>query len=278
MSEFKFACPVCGQHISADSNDGGSEMECPTCFRKIVVPQPPSSSDPKLILSAAEAGKARPQGARPQWGPIQFAPVRTSISLAVAGALGVAAVMLFAYRDTLFKRKLGPGHTGYAISATSTNPFVALAATNDVAWGSDLSDAVFPDVTAAGKINGEGFVCQKAVLLGGVLMLRQYRDGLREVKVIINLPAEQAEELQGKFVEVLTNTAAPPRVMLRWENNQQSLAETVTNGYALKLSFGDPSKHMLPGKIYLCLPDEEKSRVAGTFNAEMRPGLRTRPR
>src|SRR2546421_10275382 len=60
MSEFKFACPVCGQHITADSSASGGQLECPTCFRKIVVPQAPSSPDPKFIVSAAEVSKPRP--------------------------------------------------------------------------------------------------------------------------------------------------------------------------------------------------------------------------
>ena len=42
MSEFKYACPVCGQHIKCDSSQAGSQMECPTCFQKITVPQAPS--------------------------------------------------------------------------------------------------------------------------------------------------------------------------------------------------------------------------------------------
>ena len=41
MSEFKFACPVCGQHITAGSSASGSQIVCPTCFQKIVVPQAP---------------------------------------------------------------------------------------------------------------------------------------------------------------------------------------------------------------------------------------------
>src|SRR4051812_36442872 len=63
MSEFKFACPVCGQHITADSSNSGGQIECPTCFQKIVVPQAPSTSDPKFILSASQVGKPRPIGA-----------------------------------------------------------------------------------------------------------------------------------------------------------------------------------------------------------------------
>src|SRR5215831_6637256 len=65
MSEFKFACPVCGQHITAAANASGTQLECPTCFQKIVVPQAPSSPDNKLILSASQVSKPRPQGELP---------------------------------------------------------------------------------------------------------------------------------------------------------------------------------------------------------------------
>src|ERR1051326_1557644 len=63
MSEFKFACPVCGQHITADSSNSGGQIECPTCFQKIVVPQAPTNPDSKFILSAAQVGKPRPVSA-----------------------------------------------------------------------------------------------------------------------------------------------------------------------------------------------------------------------
>src|SRR5712671_1173492 len=60
MSEFKFACPVCGQHITADSKTSGSKLDCPTCFQKIIVPQAPASGFSKLIMSASQVGKPRP--------------------------------------------------------------------------------------------------------------------------------------------------------------------------------------------------------------------------
>jgi len=60
MSEFKFACPVCGQHISTDSATSGTEVDCPTCFRRIVIPQAPSLADTRLILTAVQHAKPRP--------------------------------------------------------------------------------------------------------------------------------------------------------------------------------------------------------------------------
>ena len=72
MSEFKFACPVCGQHITADSSTSGGQIECPTCFQKIVVPQAPESGNNKFILSAAQVAKPRPTSAAAasQLGPL----------------------------------------------------------------------------------------------------------------------------------------------------------------------------------------------------------------
>ena len=59
MSEFKYACPVCGQHIKCDSSQSGTQMECPTCFQKIIVPQAPTDEQ-KLILTGTKVGGERP--------------------------------------------------------------------------------------------------------------------------------------------------------------------------------------------------------------------------
>src|SRR5579872_3119407 len=102
MSEFKFACPICGQHITADSKDTGSQISCPTCFRKIVVPQAPSLADPKFVLSASEANKPRPpQPTVPGLEPIERQPEKTAapVTLIVLLVLACAAgATLFALR------------------------------------------------------------------------------------------------------------------------------------------------------------------------------------
>src|SRR5256885_2485560 len=108
MSEFKFACPVCGQHITADSSASGGQLECPTCFRKIVVPQAPSSPDSKFIVSAAEVGKPRPttavNGAAAD--ALSAPPSRTPVILvgALVMLVGVAGAVGFVFRDKIFKR------------------------------------------------------------------------------------------------------------------------------------------------------------------------------
>jgi len=55
VREFKFACPVCHQHIKCDASSSGQIMACPTCYRQIVVPHAPSGNTTKLILRAKQA-------------------------------------------------------------------------------------------------------------------------------------------------------------------------------------------------------------------------------
>src|SRR5438874_2386818 len=105
MSEFKFACPVCGQHITADSTTSGAQIECPTCFQKIVVPQAPASGSPNLILSASQVAKPRPRTAVGSFfEPLQAAP-RQSIFAAVALllVLSAAGATVYAFRGKIFK-------------------------------------------------------------------------------------------------------------------------------------------------------------------------------
>ena len=59
MSEFKFACPVCGQHITADASASGTPLECPTCFQTLIIPHAPEFGDRKLVLTAAKATNAK---------------------------------------------------------------------------------------------------------------------------------------------------------------------------------------------------------------------------
>jgi hypothetical protein len=57
---------------------------------------------------------------------------------------------------------------------------------------------------------------------------------------------------------------------LRWRDGGQTARENFDGGYALRLEFGALANNRIPGKIYLCTPDESKSYVAGTFNADIR--------
>jgi DNA-directed RNA polymerase subunit RPC12/RpoP len=278
MSEFKFACPVCGQHLTADSSTSGGQIACPTCFQKIVVPQAPASGDTKLILSASQVAKPRPTAeAVSQLGPLPPSSPRSSIPAAVAMlvVLCAAGAAAFLFRDRIFKSSHTAGPTGTdAPSPRPTSPLVVntnYPVPTNIIWTLELTNAVFPETPVAGRIHGSGFFCERAVLRGGQLILAQGESFPWDLGLALYLFARQGEELSGKTVEITPERPRGPKVVLRWKDQKREAAtEAVNHGYLLRLAFGQATNSRMPGQIYLCLPDETKSFVAGTFEAEIK--------
>ena len=67
MSEFKFYCPQCGQHILCDTGYRGQQINCPICQKTIVVPQPPASAPvpPQAAPVYTPLPSAAPAAGRP---------------------------------------------------------------------------------------------------------------------------------------------------------------------------------------------------------------------
>jgi hypothetical protein len=53
MSEFKFACPLCNQHLQCDERFSGREIQCPSCHHLIHIPPVPG----KTAQYTPESGK-----------------------------------------------------------------------------------------------------------------------------------------------------------------------------------------------------------------------------
>ena len=139
----------------------------------------------------------------------------------------------------------------------------------------NLETAVIPDSVAAGRIHGQDFIVERAILQSGTLTLRAGRNGTVEFGVMINFGGAQPESLAGQSLNIATNVNKAAGVTLRWKDDDRQSKATITNGYALRLNFSRLSGNHLSGKIYLCTPDETKSYIAGTFNADIR---RPRPK
>jgi DNA-directed RNA polymerase subunit RPC12/RpoP len=287
MSELKFACPVCGQHITADSSTSGGQIECPTCFQKIVVPQAPASGDSKFILSASQVSKPRPvqNGAASHLGPLQKSPTSVVVPiLLILLLLGGAGAAVFLFRDKIFKTTSQQAQPATDVPPKHKEPRTPRAfhpIPTNFSWRLDLTNAALPEAIAAGNVHGSGFVCEKATLQGGAsggrkpdaaLVLQLGHAWPPDLGVGVLLFAGQGEELSGKTVEVGPERAPPlPRVVLRWKDDQEKpVTQYFNSGYALKLVFGTAAAGRIPGKIYLCFPDDAKSFVAGTFEAEIR--------
>jgi hypothetical protein len=277
MSEFKYACPVCGQHIKCDSTQSGTTMECPTCFQKIVAPQAPASADPKFIITGTKVGAERPLPTAVVNAEAAPPPGPEKSSLVPALVLGVlvlaAAGLLVVFHGKIFKpagmpppeRLLAPGSP----PKPPKPPLVAPPA-SDTNWMLDLAAAMIPDAPVAGRIHGEDFIVERAIFQNGTLTFRAGTRGTVEFGVLINFSGAQAESLSGQSIHVATNADKAASVMLRWKDGDQQRKASYTNGYAMRLEFDQLGGNRLPGKIYLCLPDDEKSYTAGTFRADVR--------
>jgi DNA-directed RNA polymerase subunit RPC12/RpoP len=258
MSEFKFTCPVCGQHIAADSSASGLQIECPTCFQRIIIPQAPASGS-KYLLSATQYIRP-PRDIAPATPTPPIAPVRKSMLPSLAASLLVLLVAgLLVY--IMMSR---PGHSGTSQVDPKQNQGAGEA------WSLDLGRLDFPDEPAKGLLHNRPFASSHAILRNGSLALRQEETNREDLVINVYLPQSEASSLQGRVIQIATNTQGAPRVVLRWDEKDLRLAQTFTNGYALKLRFGRIYNDRLPGSIYLCTPDVDSSYVAGAFNAEIR--------
>jgi DNA-directed RNA polymerase subunit RPC12/RpoP len=265
MSEFKFTCPVCGQHIAADSSASGAQIECPTCFQKIIVPQAPRA-DSKYILSATQYIKSTPATTTPPAPAGSKIPSRRNFLLAIVVLVALVCVLL----AVIYLLRRNPGPVAPRGSSPTSSAADARAGAGKP-WTLSLAEAAYPDDIAFGRVHHRDFSCQRAFVQNGSLALRQGLGYQPDLVVNVFLPANEASELSGRSFSVRTNdSGVAPRIVLHWKEADLQVAQTFTNGYAMKLEFGAVTGGRLPGKIYLCLSDASKSFVAGTFEAEIR--------
>ncbi len=279
MSEFKFACPMCGQHIRCGSDKSGKQVDCPTCFQKLSVPDAPQGDASKLVLNAslAEAKRFKPHETTSHTsittgsGASRFP--WTTVALVVLLCVAASAVIFF--RGRLFHN---PSRTPVASEPTNTSPFQVAATVNDTNWTLNLMSVEFPDSPVTGRIGGRAFTLHRALLRGGTLELRQ-GDRAPDMGFTINFFAKRSEELARQSIAIEADRTNSPKVTLRIRDNpQQAIAQTFFHGYALRLDFGQLTNGHLPGKIYFCSPDPAKSWLAGTFTADIRKPGPSKPR
>jgi hypothetical protein len=274
MSEFKFACPVCGQHMMCDSSQSGSTMECPTCFQKITAPQAPASDEQKFILAGskvverkitAPGATAAPAKSEPDNKFLMAAAFVVVLALAAGGAV-------FAFRGKIFKSGQAQNLPAVMneVVKTPAKPAVVAPAASGTNWMLALGTNAIPDTPVAGRIHALDFIVERTYFQNGILTLREGTRGTMDFGCTINFNGATAEALSGQTINVTTNASTAARVTLRWKNDAGSGKDNFDSGYAMRLEFGALANNRLPGKIYLCTPDDEKSYLMGIFTAEVR--------
>jgi hypothetical protein len=145
------------------------------------------------------------------------------------------------------------------------------AAKKRAGWNLDLSVADFPDRDASGKIHSVNFTVEAALFSGSSVVLQQTNGSSRIMQLASLL--KPGESFANLSLNIATNdTNRIPKITLAWRDAGAAKAgnQIFTNGYAMKLEFGSISNGVLPGRIYLSLPDPEQSYVGGNFEIALR--------
>jgi len=148
-------------------------------------------------------------------------------------------------------------------------------------WTLEPLPSAIPEGRANGMLSGTNFLVENVridtVGTAQVLRLLQGAAASPDREVLIYLHLKPGETLSGHTWAVtkdMTGSAAP-QVTKRWKTDPKHAPQlkSYLNGYALKLEMGQLTNGLVSGKIFLALPDPEKSVVAGYFNgAIIAPG------
>ncbi len=131
-------------------------------------------------------------------------------------------------------------------------------------WTSDISKMSFPDQPVSGKLHGSDFTLKTASFKNGDLKLS---DGNGMLLDVYRLGAS----IEGQRYEIhsIDSDNTNPRVKMTWNEGDVAQASTFSKGYGMKLQFDQAINRTISGKIYLCLPDDSKSCIAGTFKVRL---------
>ncbi len=128
-----------------------------------------------------------------------------------------------------------------------------------------------------GMISGTNFVVDTARVGFTqpyyVLSVSQGEDLNPERGILIYFRVQPGATVAGQKVTVTSDQTGRtlPKVTKRWKRNPNSALrqKSYSSGYSLVLEFGQPQGSIIPGRIYVALPDEEQTVVAGQFVADL---------
>ena len=274
MSEFKYACPVCGQHMMCDESQAGAVMDCPTCFQKIVAPQAPAP-DSKFILTGSKFSEKKVTVRGLENSTTVEPPKKFPAALVLAlifGFMGLTAAAIY-WATIIHPRRVAEPATTNAVSVSKTieKPAPVAPPANDANWTLTLGTNAIADAPVAGRVHAQDFIVERATFQNGALTLRGGTAKQFEFGCAVNFGGAQAESLAGQTLNVMPDAEKAAKITLRWKDASGTVQkENYDSGYAMRLEFGALANNRLPGKIYLCLPDAEKSYLLGSFNADAR--------
>jgi hypothetical protein len=305
MADFKFTCVHCGQDIECDELWSGHQIQCPTCQKELTVPPKPDAP-PHAHLASAKPGQPRlsigqsrnERSAAPPPPPPQMATLQQQLNQAKLARKGnpmkwvtVGVVVLvvgvgvylglpylsgwMAKRSEAAKQASAPPPVTNDVPAEPPPPPKELPML-PVVWTLDLDKAKIPEGKANGLISGTNFVPETARLdkVGPAYLLRllQGASATPDLGFMVYLRPNAGESVTGHtwIVSQDLKDKNLPQVVKVWKTDPRYAAKQkpFSSGYAMKLELGQITNGVIPGKIFLAVPDAEQSVVAGVFKAE----------
>jgi hypothetical protein len=322
MSEIKFSCPICAQHISCDAQWAGMQIKCPACEKEILIPvpasapaaAPPPAARPLRVGLSTQAPHSAPSVAPPPPPQVPYRPAlatvgddapsgtgkRVAVWAAVIVVGGAALYGAFTWASSAQKKfnvereknaaESDGGQVGHIAELNSVldatdpgkQPYSGYPVREDFkpveekitppVWTLDVASAKIPSGKANGTISGSPFVIDRAFLqrmpTGYALTVRQGDGYQADREILISLPLKPSENLDGRTWRIgASTTNTNPKVTKRWMAGGRQYTKIYTNGYALTLEFGRSTVDGLPARMFVALPDEEKTVVGGSFEA-----------
>ena len=290
MSEFTFSCPRCQQDITCGAQYHGQQLQCPICQGEITAPEAEAKPTGSLGIKKTAGEKHTPILPRFQKQVVVQKKSGMGKGVAVTAAiLLVPVILFFVARFTGLDRHL-PAFLGGRSPATK-EPTAAVAETAaatpeappppppPVVWTTNLANVVIPTNAAYGKISTNEFKYDSARVDNGSLALRQGTNSAPDKELGVFFGLKVGESLSGKTIDVAPQARVAPRVWKKWKvEGKTALQQKVySKGYTMKLQFGEVNEGKVPGTIYLCLPDDEQSVVAGSFVASVGAAVVVQP-
>jgi hypothetical protein len=185
------------------------------------------------------------------------------------GMLGLALAFAFGCGS-----KPSPEPTVVVNPEPAPNPGPAVAAA--AVYEMDVTRHAIPARPVGGPVGGVE-VTPAVLVEGDYLVFRTTRPGTEQIEreVLLKLRGSGQPLPVGKRV-VRPETPAGPEVPELFVGLPGKQFAGHANGYAMTLELEPRKAGKVAGKIYLCLPDEEKTFLAGTFVATA-PRLPTEP-
>jgi len=295
MSQMTIDCPHCRQPITCDDQWAGQQIQCPACQGAIIVPAragsapagnplvpKPPAGGPRLSVGQAQKpatpGRAIPirnlaPEKRKKKNPIATYGIPVLL-IAILGALGYFGYNYYQKSKAAKEEAARAAAAAAAAQSNATQQASAQAtAIQPPVWTLDLDAAKIPDGRANGMLSGTNFVPEivRVDHYSGQQLLRLVQGQLLspDKALLIYLRLKPGESIENYSLEVNKDMKGVPPVSKLWKPapGGQPALKSFTSGYALKLQFGETKNGVIPGKLFLALPDSEQSVVAGTFEA-----------